>query len=173
MFTLHCKPLYAPTDITPPNAYPTLARLRRHTHQPCLIIKSIPWGKSDRADYWHEDTGKSLTSIRKTLSDATRFRTYSFFQTVMDVADVSKHARLELDRRTPAPELTKTNQVVHHRIGALGTFPMATLPMGGTAIVGVNMKLDNGSVFSLSHAIQQVMTIWDKMLESSRNTPLL
>ena len=49
MFTLHCKPLYAPTDITPPNAYPTLARLRRHTHQPCLIIKSIPWGKSDRA----------------------------------------------------------------------------------------------------------------------------
>ena len=124
-------------------------------------------------DYWHEDTGKSLTSIRKTLSDATRFRTYSFFQTVMDVADVSKHARLELDRRTPAPELTKTNQVVHHRIGALGTFPMATLPMGGTAIVGVNVKLDNGSVFSLSHAIQQVMTIWDKMLESSRNTPLL
>ena len=51
MFTLHCKPLYAPTDITPPNAYPTLARLRRHTHQPCLIIKSIPWGKSDRAEY--------------------------------------------------------------------------------------------------------------------------
>ena len=49
MFTLHCKPLYAPTDITLPNAYPTLARLHRHTHQPCLIIKPIPWGKSDRA----------------------------------------------------------------------------------------------------------------------------
>ena len=49
MFTLHCKPLYAPTDITPPNAYPTLARLRRHTYQTCLIIKPIPWGKSDRA----------------------------------------------------------------------------------------------------------------------------
>ena len=51
MFTLHCKPLYAPTDITLPNAYPTLARLHRHTHQPCLIIKPIPWGKSDRAFY--------------------------------------------------------------------------------------------------------------------------
>ena len=49
MFTLHCKPLYTPTDITPPNAYPTLARLRRHTYQTCLIIKPIPWGKSDRA----------------------------------------------------------------------------------------------------------------------------
>ena len=49
MFTLHCKPLYAPTDITPPNAYPTLARLHRHTYQTCLIIKPIPWGKSDRA----------------------------------------------------------------------------------------------------------------------------
>ena len=49
MFTLHCKPLYTPTDITPPNTYPTLARLRRHTHQTCLIIKPIPWGKSDRA----------------------------------------------------------------------------------------------------------------------------
>ena len=34
---------------TPPNAYPTLARLHRHTHQTCLIIKPIPWGKSDRA----------------------------------------------------------------------------------------------------------------------------
>ena len=49
MFTLHCKPLYTPTDITPPNAYPTLARLHRHTYQTCLIIKPIPWGKSDRA----------------------------------------------------------------------------------------------------------------------------
>ena len=49
MFTLHCKPLYAPTDITLPNAYPTLARLHRHTYQTCLIIKPIPWGKSDRA----------------------------------------------------------------------------------------------------------------------------
>ena len=49
MFTLHCKPLYAPTDITLPNAYPTLARLRRHTYQTYLIIKPIPWGKSDRA----------------------------------------------------------------------------------------------------------------------------
>ena len=34
---------------TLPNAYPTLARLRRHTHQTYLIIKPIPWGKSDRA----------------------------------------------------------------------------------------------------------------------------
>jgi len=49
VFTLHCKPLYTPTDITPPNAYPTLARLHRHTHKPRLMIKPIPWGKSDRA----------------------------------------------------------------------------------------------------------------------------
>lgn len=96
------------------------------------------------ADYWHADTGKSLTSIRKTLSDTTRFGTYSFFQAVMDVADVSKHARLESGKRTPTPELTKTNQVVHHPIGALGTFPMTTLPVGGMATVGVNVKLDNG-----------------------------
>ena len=49
MFTLHCKPLYTPTDIDPTPRLSTLARLRRHAHQTCLIIKSIPWGKSDRA----------------------------------------------------------------------------------------------------------------------------
>ena len=51
MFTLHCKPLYTPTDIDPTPRLSTLARLRRHAHQTCLIIKSIPWGKSDRPVY--------------------------------------------------------------------------------------------------------------------------
>ena len=49
MFTLHCKPLYAPTDLDPHERLFTPARLRRHTHQTYLIIKPIPWGKSDRA----------------------------------------------------------------------------------------------------------------------------
>ena len=52
MFTLHCKPLYAPTDLDPHERLFTPARLRRHTHQTCLIIKPIPWGKSDRAKKW-------------------------------------------------------------------------------------------------------------------------
>ena len=58
MFTLFGKPLYAPTDITLPNAYPTLARLRRHTHQTYLIIKPIPWGKSDRAIICRDSHGR-------------------------------------------------------------------------------------------------------------------
>ena len=60
MFTLHCKPLYTPTDITPPNAYPTLARLHRHTYQTYLIIKPIPWGKSDRADKYYRFDWRGL-----------------------------------------------------------------------------------------------------------------
>ena len=88
MFTLHCKPLYAPTDITPPNAYPTLARLRRHTHQPCLIIKSIPWGKSDRAINFHRPCFFPVVIIdvkgkqRKTYPYAAMMTPYDKFKSL-------------------------------------------------------------------------------------------
>ena len=43
------SPRVPPRDIGPHPRLSTLARLRRHTPPPCLMIKSIPWGKSDRA----------------------------------------------------------------------------------------------------------------------------
>ena len=49
-------------------------------------------------DYWHEDTQESLTAIRAALRADTpipRYLGYSSGDIIWDLADASKHARLE------------------------------------------------------------------------------
>ena len=49
-------------------------------------------------DYWHEDTQESLTAIRAALRADTpipRYPGYSYSDIIWDLADASKHARLE------------------------------------------------------------------------------
>ena len=115
-------------------------------------------------DYWGADTEESLTSIRKTLSDATRFGTYSLFQAVMDVADVSKHARLESGKRTPPPALTKTKQVTSRVVGEYGSAPYGQGCYGALSAMDIRIVLNDGKTFSLSNAIHKVTDMWRKKL---------
>ena len=96
MFTLHCKPLYAPTDITPPNAYPTLARLRRHTYQTCLIIKPIPWGKSARASFSEEQWRLGQEVLVKYLEASCAYRPIKVLYSVRACGPAQGCKRLEV-----------------------------------------------------------------------------
>ncbi|AWP23905.1 hypothetical protein C4901_11675 [Acidiferrobacter sp. SPIII_3] len=115
-------------------------------------------------DYWCVDTGEEKDSVRQNLEANTRVsghHGHSFFQIVEDTADASKHARLNRKSR----KMTEATQVRQRSVGAFGTTAYNTAPYGGSRAVDVRAMLDDGTVFSLSHAVRKVTQAWHQKLQ--------
>ena len=125
-------------------------------------------------DYWSVDTASgdtrkereaALEDARAALRADTPIPNhpgYSAADIIRDLADASKHAKL--DRKSPPPQLTHAEQVKRHYIGAMGTSPMGTVPGGMLKPVDVRVTLDDGKSFILSYVIRKVTDAWRNKL---------
>lgn len=116
-------------------------------------------------DYWHVDTGEDKNTIHAVLRADTPIPNhpgYSAAGIIRDLADASKHAKL--DRKKPPPQLTDAGQVKRYYIGAWNTAPFNTVPWGGQQAVDVRVELDDGNVFLLANAIRIVTNAWRNKL---------
>jgi hypothetical protein len=119
-------------------------------------------------DYWHQDTREKKEAIYAALRADTpipRHPGYDSASLVRDIADASKHAKL--DRQKPPPQLTDTRQVKRHYVGGLGTVSLGTAGLGMVVSADVRVTLDNGKSFMLSYTIRQVMEAWHRKLHAS------
>ena len=114
-------------------------------------------------DYWHEDTQESLTAIRAALLADTpipRYPGYSSSDIIWDLADASKHAKLNrADSR-----LTNADQVKPHYIGGLTAAPLTAVALTGLVSGGVGVTLNDGQVFSLVYGMRQATKAWREKL---------
>ena len=118
-------------------------------------------------DYWHEDTQESLTAIRATLRADTlipRYPNYSSSDILWDLADASKHARLEPFHNGRRRQLIDAGQIEPHLSGAVGTAVVGTVPVGMAISTDLRVTLNNGQSFMLSYAIRNVAEVWHKKL---------
>ena len=110
---------------------------------------------SHLVDYWHVDTGESKNTIHAALRADTLIPNhpgYSSADIVRDLADASKHAKL--DRKNPPPQLTDAGQVQQHYLGATGTDTVGLVPTGMPIPTDVRVTLDDGKSFILSYVIR-------------------
>ena len=118
-------------------------------------------------DYWHEDAHESLTAIRATLRADTpipRYPDYSSSDILWDLADASKHARLEPFHNGRRRQLIDAGQVEPHLTGAMGTGVLGITPMGMAISTDLRVILDDGQSFILAYVVRSVMEVWRKKL---------
>lgn len=119
-------------------------------------------------DYWCVDTTGNNTrnawdAVFTDLQASTPIANhpdYSYAGIVRDVADASKHAKLNRVSRT----LTGAGQVKRRFIGAFNTAPFNFVAFGERRAVDVQVELDDGKIFMLASAIRQVLSAWRKKL---------
>lgn len=118
-------------------------------------------------DYWHEDAHESLTAIRATLRADTpipRYPGYSSSDILWDLADASKHARLEPFHNGRRRQLIDAGQVEPHLTGAMGTGVFGITPMGMAISTDLRVILDDGQSFILAYVVRSVTEVWRKKL---------
>ena len=114
-------------------------------------------------DYWHVDTGESKSAIRAALRTDTPILNHSNYWSadlIRDVADASKHARLNRALRM----LTCAEQINSRHVGAWNTTTYNFVPYGRQRGADAEIKLDNGKIYILKNAVYQVSEAWRKKL---------
>ena len=93
-----------------------------------------------------------------------RYPGYSSSDILWDLADASKHARLEPFHNGRRRQLIDAGQIEPHLTGAMGTGVFGITPMGMAISTDLRVILDDGQSFILAYVVRSVTEVWRKKL---------